>query len=313
MGSRRVRIAALRGDHRPPAVHRPPGRQHRGGVGVQPGQRDHLPGQRDRQLDHVRRATPGQHLDGLGDLDRVAHRHAERGGHVGEQRGVRTPARAPSSTIVLASSSGVVGPLHEGAGADLDVQHQRAGAFGDLLAHDRRGDHRDRLDGAGDVAQGVELAVRGRQIRRGRTDHRADRARVAAIISRRAERRPPAGDRLHLVERAAGVTEAAAGQLRHRGAAGRDQRRQRQRDLVPHPAGGVLVDRRPADLERSIRMPELSIAVVQCGDLGAGHAVEQDRHQQRRHLLLGDLAVGVCVDHPLDLLPRSAPGGPAWR
>ena len=41
------------------------------------------------------------------------------------------------------------------------------------------------------------------------------------------------------------------GQLGYRGPAGRDQRRQRQGDLVPDAAGGVLVDRRPRQARRS--------------------------------------------------------------
>ena len=87
---------------------------------------------------------------------------------------VRTPASVPSATIISASSRALVDVLHERAAADLDVEHQRAGALGDLLAHDRRGDQRDRLDGAGHVAQRVELLVRRRQPVAGRADHRAD-------------------------------------------------------------------------------------------------------------------------------------------
>ena len=64
------------------------------------------------------------------------------------------------------------------------------------------------------------------------------------------QRGAPARNRLQLVERAAGVAEPAAGQLRHRGAAGRHQRRQRQRDLVADAARGVLVDRRSVDWTR---------------------------------------------------------------
>ena len=64
-------------------------------------------------------------------------------------------------------------------------------------------------------------------------------------ISRVAQRRPPAGDGLELVQGAAGVAESAAGQLRHRHPAGGDQGRQRQGDLVADPAGGVLVGGRP--------------------------------------------------------------------
>ena len=49
--------------------------------------------------------------------------------------------------------------LHECARANLHVEHQRLGAFGKLLAHDRAGNQRDGLDRAGHIAQGVELLV----------------------------------------------------------------------------------------------------------------------------------------------------------
>ena len=58
------------------------------------------------------------------------------------------------------------------------------GAFGDLLAHDRAGDEGDRLDRAGHVPQGVELAVGGSQALARRADHPADVAQL-----RRAARR----------------------------------------------------------------------------------------------------------------------------
>ncbi len=39
-------------------------------------------------------------------------------------------------------------------------------------------------------------------------------------------------------------------------------------------------------------------------DLGAFHTVEEDRHGHGRHLLVGDVATGVRVDEPGDLLSR---------
>ncbi len=57
----------------------------------------------------------------------------------------------------------------------------------------------------------------------GRTDHGADvlELRHHLVVGQRG---PPAGDRLELVERSAGVAQAPPGQLRHRDTAGRDQR-----------------------------------------------------------------------------------------
>jgi hypothetical protein len=56
-----------------------------------------------------------------------------------------------------------------------------------------------------------------------------------------AQVRPPAGDCLQLVQGAAGVAQSAARELRNRDAEDGHQGRQRQRDLVPDAAGGVLV------------------------------------------------------------------------
>jgi hypothetical protein len=53
------------------------------------------------------------------------------------------------------------------------------------------------------------------------------------------------GMRLEFVERAAGVSETATRELRHGRAAGGHERREDERDLVTHAAGGVLVDRGP--------------------------------------------------------------------
>ena len=159
---------------------------------------------------------------------------------------VRTPFASPSSTIVSRELASAFGIGEERAGAELHVEHQRVGAFGDLLRHDRRRDERDRLDRAGDIAQRVELVVGRREAGARGRDHATDRAQhVAHLVGRQVG--APAGDRFHLVERAAGVAEAAPRQLRHRGAARGDERHEDERDLVADAAGRVLVDGRPAD------------------------------------------------------------------
>ena len=116
------------------------------------------------------------------------------------------------------------------------------------------------------------------------------------------QRRPEPGDRLQLVQRAAGVAESPAGQLRHGRAAGRDQRSERQRDLVADAAGGVLVHRRvcpprtgpAAPRERSSRrstgrspgalMPRSRIAMASADICSSATSPP-----------------GVRVDHPVDL------------
>ena len=100
---------------------------------------------------------------------------------------VRTPWASPRPTIVRASSRAASRSLHEGARADLHVEHQGVGALGDLLGHDRAGDQRDRLDRAGHVAQGVELAVgRGQVGARPRRSRRPPRRAGATNSSSRA-------------------------------------------------------------------------------------------------------------------------------
>src|SRR5699024_962610 len=135
---------------------------------------------------------------------------------------------------------GVVLRSHERTGTDLDVKHQGGGALGDLLRHDRAGYQRDAVDGVGDVAQRVELLVRRGEAGSGGADH------AAGVVEDLGEPhagqvRLPAGDRLELVEGAAGVPEAACGQLRYRDPVGRHERGERQGDLVADADGGVLV------------------------------------------------------------------------
>ena len=53
--------------------------------------------------------------------------------------------------------------------------------------------------------------------------------------------------------------------------------------------------------DRSSRSPEAIIARVQRASSSGWQAAQQHRHQQRRHLLLGDRAPGVRVDDPVHL------------
>jgi hypothetical protein len=89
---------------------------------------------------------------------------------------------------------------------DLTSMHERVEPGGELLGEDRGDDQRDRLDGGGRVAQRVQAPVGGRQVG-GLADDRA-----ARLFDHRAEavevgRGLVAGDRVELVERAAGVPE----------------------------------------------------------------------------------------------------------
>ncbi len=303
---RGVGIAALGRDHAAPRVHRPPVGQGVSGIGVEACEVEHLAGERERDLDDVGGASARQDLDGLTDLQRVAGGEAERDRHVGEQgRGAHAVGLAEADH----RAGELAGPVlvgEEGAGAHLHVEHQGVGSLGDLLAHDRRGDERDGLDGAGDVAQGVELAVGRRQVVPGTADDRTDVAQHAHHLVG-GELGAPAGDRLELVERAAGVPEPAARQLGHGRATGRDERAQHQRDLVADASRGVLVDGGPPDARQVEAGARRQHRRGPAGELGGLHAPPHDRHEQGRGLLVGDVADGVGLDEPVDLLVGQPP------
>ena len=131
----------------------------------------------------------------------------------------------------LGEHARVVERLHEGAVADLDVEHDRVRAARDLLRHDRRRDQRHDVDRRRHVAEPVELLV-GRDEIVGLADDREPD--VPHLLDERVhgEVDGEPGNRLELVERAAGVPEPAPAHLPDRDAAGRDDRADRDRRLV---------------------------------------------------------------------------------
>ena len=88
--------------------------------------------------------------------------------------------------------AGLVERLHEGAVADLDVEHDRVRPAGDLLGHDRRGDQRDDVDGRGYVPERVELLVGGDQVGGLADDREPD---LADLAEERRRRRARCGSR----------------------------------------------------------------------------------------------------------------------
>src|SRR5262249_54373057 len=112
-----------------------------------------------------------------------------------------------------------------------------------------------------------------------------------------------ARDRLELVERAAGVAEAAAAHLPERHAARRDDRPDRERGLVPHAARRVLVDDPPTE-----RGPEIEglAACDQSLREGMGLSRRQpakvDGHAERRELVIRHRAARVAQHELGDLV-----------
>jgi hypothetical protein len=105
------------------------------------------------------------------------------------------------------------------------------------------------------------------------------------------------------------VSEPAAGQLGHRDAERRHERRERERGLVADPARGVLVDGDLAQTRERHPLPGRDHGECEVLDLASVHAVEEDRHRHRGHLLVRDVSAGVGVDEPVDLVGRQGVAG----
>ncbi|CCI52153.1 hypothetical protein BN13_150014 [Nostocoides jenkinsii Ben 74] len=303
-GHRRFGVSALGPDHPVPGIER--------AAVLERG--PHVLTALARGLEHLLRQTHGQfhdigrtaarkHLDGLAYLDGVAGGQPQWCRHIRQQRNGFDAGVGAEVDHRASELAGVVDVLHERPRADLDVENERPGALGDLLGHDRGGDQRDGLDGPRDIAQRIQLLIRRGQAGAGRADHRAH---VVELGEHRLIGHPglPTADRLQLVEGAAGVAEPATGQLRHGHPEHRDERGERQRDLVADTAGRVFVGSGVLERGKVHALARLDHRVGPRCDLATGHPIEQDSHVERRHLLLRDHTSRVGVDHPPDLLVR---------
>ena len=203
--------------------------------------------QRERDLAQARVARRAREVvDRLAHLDRVAGRAAQHAVHVGQQRR-RWAGRCPSATSTIAARELVAPARASGRKApeptltSITSASSPAASFLDRIEATISG-----IDSTVPVASRIAYSRRSAGARsRGLADDRAARARARPRRKRVAVgRRVVARDRVELVERAAGVAEAAAGDHRHRAAAGRDDRREQQADLVADAAGRVLVEHR---------------------------------------------------------------------
>ena len=229
---------------------------------------------------------------------------AERLVHVADQGHDFAAGAAPEVEHHLCERLGVGAGLHERAVTDLDVEDDRVRAARDLLGHDARRDQRVVVDGRRHVAQRVEPLV-GRDEVRARADDR--HPRVAHLRDELVRRQldAKARDRLQLVERSAGVAEAAAAHLGERHAARRHDRADRDRRLVAHAAGRVLVDHLAAERRVQVdRVARRDHRVGQVVGLLGRQAAEEDRHRERGELVVGHLVARVAEHQLVPLLRR---------
>ncbi|MNB96233.1 hypothetical protein D3C75_434310 [compost metagenome] len=181
-------------------------------------QHEHLAAENEADLGQVGRSAAAQRVDPLSDLQRVADAVSERLIHIADNRNGVPAELGADVHHRLGQRDGIVQRLHERAAAGLHIEHDGVRAGGDLLAHDGAGDKRDGIHGCGYVPQRVQLLVGRGDVPRLADDGYADFADLgeeAALVHLDGQ----AGDGLQLVERAAGMAEAAPRHLgdRHTG------------------------------------------------------------------------------------------------
>ena len=190
---------------------------------------------------------------------------------------------------------GTVQILHERAVAHRDVQQNGVGTGGQLFGHDGGGNQRNAADCGGHIAQGVHFFV-GHSNFAALADNR--NANLVDLLEELllGQARAGAGHRLHLIDRAAGVAEAAAAHLGNLHTAGCDDGRNDQRRLVADAAGGVLVCLDARDGGQIDHIAGVGHDVGQHGGFLVSHAAQVNRHEQRRHLVVGHVPCHIAVD-----------------
>ena len=255
----------------------------------------HLCGESDGEGADVLGAFAGEHVERFANFKRVADGAPKGAVHIREQCAAGSPEATAGGQKALGEAAGVGLGFHERAAAKLDVEDEGLRAFGKFLAHDGRGDEGNAGDGACDVAQGIEAAIRGGQ-RVGLPDHAtADVGHNAAELGN-AEAHIEAGDAFEFVEGTAGDTEAATRNHGHGEPQGGAKRRQRQGNLVADAAGGVLVRRWARQVEGEA-VAGTHHGVGQDRRFGLGHAPEVNGHKPSGDLVVGQGAIGNAL-HP---------------
>ena len=208
----------------------------------------------------------------------------------------RAAVAAPGGLAEVDADPGQLGRLrglaHERPRAGLDVEQDAGGAAGELLAHHAGGDQGDVADRRRHVAEGVDRLVGGDQVGRLGGHGQPDPLHLVEQLVG-AEADPEAGDRLQLVEGPAGVAQPAPGQLDDLHAEGGGERAHDQGGAVGDAAGGVLVHRRPAEAAQVELVAGGDHGLGQGLGLAPGEPAQVPGHQERGHLVVGQLLAGV--------------------
>ena len=279
-------------------------RQRRPRFGRRPrhaGQHQHLLGERVGDFHRIGRAATFEALDGFGDFERVADGATERLLHRGENRARGFAHRGRHRDECLREFTRLRFFFHERAAAEFHVEHEYVDALGEFFREDAAADQRDALDGRRHVAQRIKFFVGGRQFRRLADEREPDGFQLRAVFRHR-EVHAETGNRFEFIECAAGVTEASTGNHRHGDAAGRDHRREVERNFITHATGRVFVGL------RIFHAREIGDDAgvhhrfgVERGFRGR-HAAQVNRHEQRRELIIRPRAIGGAPHKRRDLV-----------
>ena len=268
---------------------------------------EHPGGEFEAQVTEIGGPAALEDFDRLGDFIRMARHAAKRLIHAGDQRHHFLAHALAGFDHDFGEANRIFLFLHEGAGACLHVEDQGVNAFGKFLAHDRRADEADILDGGSNVTKRVDFLV-GRSNLRGLPDqaHAAFAEDAAKFVQRQIH--VEAWNRLQFVERAAGVAEAAAADHRNRKAARRDDGSKNERSLVANPSGGVLVHFLAGDLGMVEDFSGIKHHLGESRELGAAHAANPHGHEPRGHLVIGYFAARVPGNQKIDFFAGEFPG-----
>src|SRR5208283_7498 len=80
--------------------------------------------------------------------------------------------------------------------------------------------------------------------------------------------------------------------------------RHNEAGLVADAAGGVLVHFHAGDTREVDGIARTQHALRETADFAVGHPREVDRHQERRHLIVGNVSAGVTFHQKLNLFGR---------
>ena len=265
------------------------------------GQHQHIGSQLQADLGQVGGAMALEHIHAFHDLQTVADVMAQRGVHISDHGCNAAAMVGTDGDHQLCQLNALVYRLHKSSGAGGHIQQNGVRTGGQLFGHDAGRDERDAADGCGHIPQGIHLFIGNGNSLALANDRQADPVHLRKELLLR-EGGSGAGHALHLINGAAGMAKAPATHLGDLHAAGRNDRRNDQRGLVAHAAGGVLVHLDARNGRKIHHHTAVSHYIGQLCGLLVGHTAQIDSHHPCSHLVVGHFSADIAIDDLLQLL-----------